>query len=60
MQHKKPKGYYLFGALLAFVLSAYGFAGMLAGKRGYLSPGSAGFLCFVIGTVFVYFYFKER
>ena len=60
MQHKKPKGYYLFGALLAFVLSAYGFAGMLVGKRGYLSPGSETFLCFVIGLVFIYFYFKER
>ena len=60
MQHKKPKGYYFFGALLAFVLSAYGFAGMLVGKRGYLSPGSGTFLCFVIGIVLIYFYFKDR
>jgi hypothetical protein len=60
MQNNKPKGYYLFGALLAFALSAYGFASMLVGKRGYLNPGSAAFLCFVIGMVFVFFYFKDR
>jgi hypothetical protein len=60
MQSKKPKGYYLAGALLAFALSAYGFALMLVGKRGYLNPGSAAFLCLVIGVLFVLFYFKDR
>jgi hypothetical protein len=59
MEIKARKGY-LFWAVLAFILSAYGFADALAWKGGRVNPIFAGLFCFALGLMFLYFYFTSR
>ena len=57
---KSKKGYLIF-AILSFILSVYGFAGMLEGRgENELNPMYAGIMCFCIGCLFLYFYFSKE
>jgi hypothetical protein len=52
---------YLLWAIVAFLLAAFGFAGMLEGRGGGLmNPLYAELLCFALGCMFLYFYFSEK
>ena len=57
---KTKKGYLVF-AILSFVLSAYGFAGMLDGRGGrHPSPIYFGVLLFICGVFFSYCYLNSK
>jgi hypothetical protein len=52
---------YLFGSIMAFVLSAYGLAGMLPGMgQSTAPPVRSGAMLFIIGCIELYWYRKSR
>jgi len=56
----KTKKGYLFFAIVCFILSLYGFAGLLEGGSRDPNPVYFGFILFFSGVYFLYCYFEKR